>query len=438
MSQEIYLIDDEQLVLASLRRFLKSNGFQVNAFSSASEVIENLKQSKTTPALIISDQRMPNMKGTELAFQLKKSNKTAHIPLIILSAYSDFSDITNAFNANHIDLFLSKPWRNDDLLAQISMLLDKSSETVLNDDVFHNLYGKSNQMKKLFTLIKKAAKTESSIILRGETGTGKELIARAIHAESNRKDREFLSINCANIHHDLFESQLFGFKKGAFTGADSDNQGILEAAKEGSIFFDEIGEIPLELQPKLLRMLQEKEYTPLGSTKVYKFNAKMIFATNRDLEAMVDKGTFRSDLYYRINVIPIDVPALRERQSDGVGLFNYFYHNISSNSSAFIDKSFEQSILGYHWPGNVRELKNFVERLYFHFDEQQKLTTEHFKQLLPTKSELVQHVTSSIDRKSLLSILEMVHFNQSQAAKKLNVSRMTIWRLMKKYNIDIA
>ncbi|WP_192485204.1 MULTISPECIES: sigma-54-dependent transcriptional regulator [Cysteiniphilum] len=435
---KIAIIDDDSLVLSSLKRLLRIENYDVTTYEEPLELLKDLEKDTSHYGLVISDQRMPKMTGTGWVAKARKFLPSKSLPVIILSAYSDFKEITSSFNRGDIQLFISKPWDNQELLNQIDFLLKSHTFTessVLAADSFHGIIGKSKSMQECFEMIRKVARSKVSVMLSGPSGSGKELFARAIHAESDQRENPFVAINCANLHADLFEAQLFGYRKGAFTSADQDQEGLLKSAGEGTIFLDEIAEIPIALQAKLLRALQEKSFYPIGSSKSEKFNARVVSATHQELDQCVADGKFRQDLFYRVNVIPIQVPALYERSEDILLLLDRLM--MERSIYAKFDKTCQNFLLKYPWPGNVRELQNLVEYLSVMCIDHQIFSVEHLpsSMLENNRLEIDQLQNKSITIQKLTDALERCRYNQSATARLLGVSRMTIWRMIKKMDL---
>lgn len=403
MMKKILYIDDEQDNLFTFQINLKKY-FKVFVTDNPLDALDIVK--KESIKVVISDQRMPEMCGLEVA--KKVHEELPSIVFIILTAFDDNETILQAINQGDIYRYMFKPWDVNDLkqtldsafrtfdlkrnnVSLINDLLSKNrklvaayeeistlkkeleeenvqlKEELVSSSISSDIIGHSKVMKDIYRQVEQAAKTNSTVLLLGETGTGKEIFAKAIHLLSNRKEKVLVKINCAAIPETLIESELFGHEKGAFTGADKLKYGKFEVADNGTLFLDEIGEMPLSLQPKLLRVLQEGEYERLGSNKVNKTDFRLIAATNRKLEQEVEKGKFRSDLYYRLNVLPIFLPPLREHKEDIHLLVNYFIGKLNRKSGKIIDNIPQKVMLKlqeYHWPGNVRELENIIERAH--------------------------------------------------------------------------
>ena len=357
----VYVVDDDPSVREGVADLLCSAGLKTRTFASGQEFLVTPRPE--VPSCLVLDVNLPGLSGLDLQQELGKSG--AQIPIIFLTGHGDIPMSVRAVKAGAVE-FLTKPFDEEDLLNAIQQCialdLKKDSRSGMS---FGPIVGNSPALKRALALVQTVAPTDSTVLALGETGTGKELIARAIHDHSARQSRAFVKLNCAAIPFDLLESELFGHEKGAFTGAIAQKIGRFELADKGTLFLDEVGDIPLALQAKLLRVLQEQEFERLGSTHTKKVDARLIAATNRDLGQMVADGKFREDLYYRLAVFPITVPSLRERREDIPLLVEHFvarYSQRMRKTIKQIPQSALQAITDWPWPGNVRELQNFIER----------------------------------------------------------------------------
>ncbi|MHB8766728.1 MAG: sigma-54-dependent transcriptional regulator [Deferrisomatales bacterium] len=364
---KVLVVDDD----ASLRRILEYNlaeeGHAVATAGSGEEALEALQKSRFD--LVVTDIKMPGMDGMDLLKRIKAAASETQV--IVITAFGTIEMAVEAMKAGAFE-YITKPFNRDELkLSARKALRLRSLETDnmrLQKEVtrrygFENIVGDSPQMQRVFRLIEKVADTDAAVLVTGDSGTGKELVARALHYRSARAKRPFVAVNCAAIPRELLESELFGHVKGAFTGAIRDRSGKFEEAHGGTLFLDEIGDLPIELQAKILRALQEKEVTPVGSNQVTEVDVRIVAATNRDLEAEIDEGAFREDLYYRLAVVPIHMPSLRERPDDIPLLVAHFLRALGPGETVSVTPAAQEALKRYPWRGNVRELENTIERL---------------------------------------------------------------------------
>jgi len=366
----LLLVDDDENILQALKRTLHNIDATIIDFNSPLKALEYCQLNQ--PSVIISDQHMPEMNGCE--FLEKVMKRWPETQRIILSAYQDFNLVSAAFSAGIVEKFICKPWENKELKFIVEKALTKPIESHFSpvkeeEDTltglvnFHGIVAEDELMHEVFSSIKHASTTNAPIFVTGETGTGKELVAKACHFEGFHKDQPFVAVNCANFSEHLIESQLFGHVKGAFTGAINNQEGLFSAAKQGSLFLDEITTLSKPLQAKLLRVVQEREFTPLGTNSIQKFHAQIISASSNSIGNAVLEGEFREDLYYRLNVITIALPPLRERGSDLIHIARYFLKNHSKKENKSFRKFSRdalQLICTYDWPGNIRQLENII------------------------------------------------------------------------------
>src|SRR6202790_5058290 len=365
--QSILVIEDEEKHRRVIGLHLSSAGFDVKAVGNAEE---GLKLAGDVD-LILTDLKLPGMDGLELLERLKSQN--SHTPVIVMSAFGTVEIAVEAMKKGAVD-FLPKPFSLDHLSVVVEKALEVRKLRDENRELrealgkkyqFENIIGHSPAMQEIFATITRVAPTRATVLLCGESGVGKDMIARAIHQHSPRKDRPFVKINCTAIPENLMESELFGYEKGAFTGANISKPGKFEIANTGTVMLDEIGDVPGSIQVKLLRVLQEREFERLGSNKTQHIDVRVIAATNRDLRVALEDGTFREDLYYRLNVVPIEIPPLRERKEDIPYLARHFVEKLAPDTGGRVHGITDAAIdklMGYSWPGNVRELENVIER----------------------------------------------------------------------------
>src|SRR5690554_608354 len=362
----ILMVKDEDIIRSAVRKLLLHAGYDVEDVGSVEEAEQNHDPDQFD--LIISDLRLPGAAGTELI------NRAPNTPVLIITSYASLRSAVDSMKMGAVE-YIAKPFDHDEMLAAVESILARTAPTpngnqgtptaTENSDPASIMYGQCEPMQRVFTLIRKVAPTETTVLVQGESGTGKELVARALHLLSPRATKPLISVNCAAIPESLIESELFGHEKGAFTGAVSARTGLIEAADGGSLFLDEIGELPAEAQARLLRVLQEGEIRKVGSTQSQKVNVRMIAATHRNLKAMTRTGEFREDLYYRLNVMQIRIPPLRDRQSDILGLARRFLVTQGSKvgrPNLNLSPEAMRALERHRWPGNVRELENAIER----------------------------------------------------------------------------
>jgi len=359
-SQRILIVEDEEKLRRVIGLHLSSDGYGVKAVGTAEEALKLAADAD----LVLTDLKLPGMDGLALLEQLRTQN--VHLPVIVMSAFGTVEIAVEAMKKGAVD-FLPKPFSIDHLTVIVAKALEVRKLRDENRDLrealgqryqFENIIGRSAAMQDIFATITRVAGTRATVLLAGESGVGKDMIARAIHQHSPRKDRPFVKINCTAIPENLMESELFGYEKGAFTGANVSKPGKFEQADTGTVFLDEIGDVPGSIQVKLLRVLQEREFERLGSNKTMHTDVRVVAATNVDLRAALEQGTFREDLYYRLNVVPIDIPPLRERKED----IPYLVEHFAKKFNGQISEGAMERLMSYHWPGNVRELENVVER----------------------------------------------------------------------------
>lgn len=365
----ILIVEDEPRMRRLLEISLGEDGHNVHTAGDAESGLLHLRKEPTD--LVVTDLKLPGMNGLELLQEGKRLN--AALPFIVMTAYGSVETAVDAMKAGASDYVL-KPFTMAEMKLVINKELDvqqvrdenrRLKEALGKRYHFQNIVGRSKKMQEVLALVEKVAPTNSTVLIGGESGVGKDLIARAIHQNSRRASGPFIKINSTAIPDTLFESELFGFERGAFTGALASKPGKFELADKGTLFLDEIGDVPAPIQVKLLRVLQEREFERLGGTKTLKVDIRMIAATNRDLRAALEEGTFREDLYYRLNVVPIDIPPLREHKEDIPELVNYFLARFAADNEKEIEgitPAAVNALMEYHWPGNVRQLENSVER----------------------------------------------------------------------------
>ncbi len=448
MSEDtILIVDDDKNMLEVLSLRLEAEGYNVSATSEAKKAQERIKNTLFDLALI--DLKLgDSANGIDL---MKKLHRTVpEMPIIILTAHGTIDTAVEAMKQGAYS-FLTKPFNRRELLLQIKNGLEKSSlsreirrlKALVGERYgFENIIGKSKKMQDVMEQVVRAAETDSSVCICGESGTGKELIAKSLHLLSQRKDRAFVAVNCAAIPEGLHEGELFGYEKGAFTGAIKARKGFFTQADGGTLFLDEVSEMPESMQVKLLRVLQEKHFYPLGGEKSISVDVRIITATNRNLEDEVKKGNFRKDLFYRIHVIPVNLPALRERKEDIPLLVDHFLKKFSekmNKGTKEITMPAMQKLLNYSWPGNVRELENTIEYAVAMstkdiIDQDLILQTN-----APEEAEDLQSFKDAknhFEKNYISNILSLTEGNVSKAAKMAGKYRGDLYALMKKHELD--
>jgi DNA-binding NtrC family response regulator len=451
----ILIIDDEEIVRSSCRKILEPEGFEVATAGSGNEGLALLASAPCD--LVITDLMMPDIDGIEVLIRIKE--RWPSTEAIIMTGYGTVKTAVKAMKAGVFD-YIEKPFSPDDLLSLVSRAMERRSlpvETISREVIpshyeLGNIVGESPAMQRVFQLIARVAATGSTVLITGESGTGKELVAKAIHYNSPRKDLPFVTVDCVTIPETLIESELFGHARGAFTGATEKKKGLLEMADRGSIFFDEIGNIGLATQAKLLRVLQEREFRPVGEKDTVHVDVRFIAATNKDMKAMTKDGTFREDLYYRLNIFPIEIPPLRERREDIPHLAYHFLrkYNIElGRSVTHITAEAMKLLLSHDWPGNARQLENIIQRGII-MCQGKTLAPEHLssldvpagedvpktvEELKEKKRDLRLKSVEDIEISFIVGALKRNRWNISRAAADVGMQRTNFHALMKKYNI---
>src|SRR6187455_2618300 len=447
--KRILAIDDEPAMTEWLKMVIEAEGFEVRTALIGTRGEEIFKQWR--PDVVVTDLMLPDVDGIALLRRLKELDNWPEI--IVISGNGTVARAVEAGQAGAF-YFLEKPVSQDGLMDMIRKAIDRSQERAEHQQLkeqirgqysFANIVGQSKKMKDLFELIESVAASDANILIQGENGTGKELIANAIHYNSNRVKGPFIKINCAAIPKELIESELFGYKKGAFTGANTDKVGLFEMAEGGSLLLDEIGEMPPYLQTKLLRVLQEREYRPIGSDRLVHVDFRLICATNIDLDAALRDGKLREDLYFRINTITLRVPALRERTEDIPLLCEHFlekYRQRHGRNVKSIAPAAYHVLIRHRWPGNVRELENVIERGVL-VAKGTEITVTDLPESLRTESAtttefvIPPHRTlAEIEKMAILQTLQRTNWNKQEAAQILGLYRPTLYSKMKKHEIQ--
>jgi len=450
MTARILIVDDEEIIRESLYYILEKEGHEVETAKDGLEALQKIE--KQPFDIVITDLEMPEVKGIELLEKVQQLTPEAFV--LIITAYASIETAVAALRKGASD-YIIKPLEFDDILFRINRLLEhrklERENKLLRQELHHTydfeqIIGKSPAMKNIFSMVEKVAKTGGTVLITGKSGTGKELIARAIHYNSKRKDNHFVAINTGAIVENLFESELFGHKRGSFTGATSDKEGLFKTASGGSIYLDEISEIPFHLQVKLLRAIEQREIIPVGTNHPVKVDIRIIASTNRDLKKEVEKGNFREDLYYRLNVVEINLPPLSERKEDIPLLAQHFlekYRLQMNKHIKGIDNKVIQTFLHYNWKGEVRELENIMERAVI-FAEGDYITVDDLPDFVSDKTDTPaesQHKTLKDAVKEFEKIfirqeLDRLKFNKEEAAKTLGISVSSLYRKMEELGID--
>ena len=447
MTERVLVVDDEKSICDAISLVLKSDGYSVTSVSSGNEGIRLIECVEFD--LVITDIKMDDGSGMDLLVRVMEISPDT--PVIMLTAFGSVESAVEAVKMGAAD-YIAKPFVNEDLKHRVRKALE--SRRLFRENVhlraelsehydFSGIIGRSEEMKKVFLLLDKAIPADSNILLTGETGTGKGIVAKTIHDNSPRKDRRFVAVNCAAIPENLLESQLFGHKKGAFTSADSDARGLVEEAEGGTLFLDEIGEMPLGLQVKILKLIQDKEFLPVGGTRPMTVDARVISATNQDLEKRVGQKLFRSDLYYRLNVIEIHLPPLRERGDDVIFLARHFLKEIAGKNGSGpldLDRAAEGAFLNYSWPGNIREVANVIERAVVLCDGD-TIMMEHIPERFTyrggaaKKSPHLKVAHEEFESKYVQRVCAENSGDKELVAKILGIDLATLYRKIKKYGI---
>jgi two-component system response regulator HydG len=450
---KILLVDDDPDQLNIMKGYLENQGYGVFTCENGKDAVTAFKNNSFS--IVVTDLRMPEMTGDKLIFEINRINPM--VKKIMITAFADVKTAVEVMKSGADD-FIEKPVDLKDFLKKIKKLeleyfrdeeSSKLEDRINLDNLPLKIIGKSESLKEALLRGGRVAAKDWTVLLNGETGTGKELFARLIHLLSPRKDMPFIEVNCASIPENLFESELFGHKKGAFTGADQDKKGMVEMAAKGTLFLDEIGEIPLSMQVKLLRTIQEREIQRVGSDKAIHVNVRIIVATNRSLEEEVKKGRFREDLFYRLNVINITVPPLRDRTDDVPLLAQRFLNKYTKENNKRIKgltPMAMDALTKYNWPGNVRELENVIERAIIlcmgQYLSEKDLPPNILKDYEPKNSIQSQLSGGSkslddIEKIALIETLKQTKGNKTEAAKILNITRTTLRNKLKKHNLDL-
>jgi two-component system NtrC family response regulator len=443
----ILIIDDEEKLRHLFGRIIKSEGFEVSEAGDCKTALKKLEHNEIDA--VLCDVKLPDGSGLELIDKIKAQSPLTEI--ILLTAYGNIPDGVKAIKHGAFD-YITKGDDNEKILpllyraiekAQLQKRVKELEKRVGEKFSFQSVIGKSKSILEAVEIAKKVAPNDTTVLLTGETGTGKEVFAQAIHQASRRAGKPFVALNCSTFGREIIESQLFGYKQGAFTGATTDKKGLLEEANGGTLFLDEIGEMPLELQSKLLRVLETNEFIKLGDTKTTKVSFRLIAATNRDLKKESEEKHFRLDLYYRLNVFQIQLPPLRERVKDIEPLVFFFVEQFSAKTNKknlTISREYIETLEKYKWPGNIRELKNIIERsvILSEGDTLSQFVLPYELQHQPTKSDgtISAFAMSSIEKLHIQKVLNYAKGNKAETARLLEIGIATLYRKMEEYNLN--
>jgi len=457
----VLVIDDEDVITKGCRLALSGQGCLVDTCLNGRTGLDAIRKGHYD--VILLDMKLPDIDGMEILRIAVREKRGIFI--IVMTGYSTVQNAVEAMKSGAFD-YLSKPFSNDELVLTVEKAIDKKRLLAENLSLrtellgrfgFNNIIGEHPKILHVFDQIRKVAPTDSTVLLNGESGTGKELFARAIHAHSQRATSQFIAVDCSTLSPTLMESELFGHVKGAFTGAVQDKAGIFEVADDGTLFLDDVANLTLEIQGKLLRVLEMREYKPVGASHVRKTNVRIIAATNKNLKTMVDDGGFREDLFYRLNVFPIFLPPLRDRKDDIPKLAYYFLRHFCRKTGkkiqGFTDNALAM-LVNYEWPGNVRQLKNVIERLIIMADQdildllylldhmqtkrswKENSTPETVEELRAVKKQLIDVHYGQIEKAFLIKALKESKGNVTQAAERVGMQRPNFHTLMKKHHLS--
>ncbi len=444
----ILIIDDEEKLRSALSRIIELEGYRVFQAENSRKGLQLLEQQKDI-SLVITDVRLPDINGIQLLEKIKEQFPSCEV--IVITAYGTIQDGVRAMKMGAFD-YVTKGDGDDQILVTIERAIEKAKmqRRILDLEKklktrysFEQIFGNSKVIKESISLARKVAPADSTVLIEGETGTGKELFAQSIHNASPRRSKPFIAVNCSAIPKDLLESEVFGYKKGAFTGANIDKKGLFEEAHEGTLFLDEIGDMDVGLQAKLLRVLEDQSFTRIGDTKPVKVDVRIIAATNRDLLQEARQERFRTDLYYRLSGFKIIVPPLRERIDDLEELANYFirfYSHKTNKNISGMDEDFFRKLKEYEWPGNTRELKNMIERAVILADKEfltvDLLPYEIVKPIHDASLSSFEGTMEELEKMHIRKILAITKGNKTKAAEILGIGIPTLYRKIEKYGFE--
>jgi DNA-binding NtrC family response regulator len=446
INRNVLIIDDEKELRTLLTRLLSLEGYRVFEASDGEEGLKILNQEEIQ--VVISDVKLPGISGIDLVLKIKEINRL--IEIIVLTAYGTIEDGVTAIKRGAFD-YITKGDEDNKIIIAVERAMEKAKmgqriehleKRVTEKYSFNNIIGQSLKIREAVNLAKRAAETDVTVLLTGETGVGKEIFAQAIHYESSRGKNSFVPINCSAISKELLESEMFGYKAGAFTGAVKNKKGLFEEANEGTIFLDEIGEMDISLQSKILRVLETNSFIKSGDTKPTQVNVRVIAATNKNLNQEIEKGRFRPDLFYRINTMKIEIPSLMERKEDiplFIKYFVRFYSQHMNKNISEIDEECIRKLVGYNFPGNIRELRNIIERAVILTDGNVLLPSSLPNDLFYENKNYSTPMTEKLDeveKLHILKVLEETEGNKTRTAELLGIGLTTLYRKLKEYKIE--
>jgi DNA-binding NtrC family response regulator len=443
MKETILLVEDDRIMRITLEDALKGAGYEVLSFETGADALHAVKNNSVEIA--VSDFRLPDMDGFDIVRDLTSKN----IPVVVMTAYGSIKDAVEAIKLGAFD-YVTKPFALDEFLLIVERALEikklREENIRLRRDLRKcysapNIVGESAEMKKVFSLIEKVSDSDSTVLILGESGTGKELVATTIHYQSKRKNKPIIKVNCAALPEGLIESELFGHERGAFTGAVKRKPGRFELANGGTIFLDEIGDLPFSTQSKILRVIQERQIERVGGTSTISVDVRIIAATNKNLEEEVKAGRFREDLFYRLNVIPVQLPSLRTRREDIPYLIEFFvdiYRRRLSKNIRFSNEAVDM-LMSHEYPGNVRELENIIERSVT-LSSSEIIGAGDLPSFIasdaPKNNLVLADVAAKAEKAHITNILKTTGGNKTRAAEVLGISRKTLWEKMNSYGIE--
>lgn len=443
MTQNVLLIDDEKELRQLLARLLSLEGYKVETAGTGEEGLSIFKREEQP--VVISDVRLPDTNGLTLLEEIKKINSASEV--IILTAYGTIEDGVKAIKEGAFD-YITKGDEDNKIIPVVKSAMEKALmhkriehlEKQIGDKFnFDNITGQSAEIQRVISIARKVSETDTPVLLIGETGTGKEIFAQAIHYSGERKKNQFVAVNCSAFPKDLLESEMFGYQAGAFTGANKNKKGLFEEADRGTLFLDEIGELDISLQAKFLRAIETNSFIKAGTTKPTTVDVRIIAATNRSLDEEIKKGNFRDDLYYRISVVKIEIPSLRKRKEDIIELADYFikfYSRKLNRNIKNISPDFLSALKNYNFPGNIRELRNIIERAVI-LSENKSLDADLLpKEITSYDSAVPSKNLENIEKQHILTVLEETGGNKTKAAEILGIGLTTLYRKLQSYGLE--